>query len=60
MSDGVFSDEQEFLKCFSDEQEFLKQPTTTIDFRPATGNQKSSSGHGHGMGAWGLEMGGDR
>ena len=22
MSDGVFSDEQEFLKCFSDEQEF--------------------------------------
>jgi hypothetical protein len=29
MSDGVFSDEQEFLKDFSDEQEFLKQPTTT-------------------------------
>jgi len=46
MSDGVFSDEQEFLKDFSDEQEFLKQPTTTmvlkstIDFRPAAGTYR--------------------
>ena len=30
VSDGVFSDEQEFLKYFSNEQEFLKQPTTTM------------------------------